>query len=144
MSGKFFFLFPYLVGIGERKLESEKIGRLTQLSTKRKENMSKKLYVGGLSYDTTDDSLKAKFSEAGSVASASVVMDKMAGRSRGFGFVEFVNDADADKAIEMFNDKDFEGRKITVNVARPKEDRPRDGGGFGGRGGFSGGRDGRW
>jgi len=106
--------------------------------------MSKKLYVGGLSYDTTDDSLKAKFSEAGSVASASVVMDKMAGRSRGFGFVEFVNDADADKAIEMFNDKDFEGRKITVNVARPKEDRPRDGGGFGGRGGFSGGRDGRW
>lgn len=108
--------------------------------------MAKKLYVGGLSYDTTDASLKAKFSEAGTVASASVVMDKMTGRSRGFGFVEFANDAEADKAIEMFNDKDFEGRKITVNVARPKEDRPRDGGFGGGRGGFGGGGrgGGRW
>jgi RNA recognition motif-containing protein len=102
--------------------------------------MAKKLYVGGLSYDTTDDSLKTKFSEAGTVASASVVMDKMSGRSRGFGFVEFDNDADADKAIEMFNEKEFEGRRITVNVARPREDRPQGGGG---RGGFGGGG-GRW
>jgi len=103
--------------------------------------MAQKLYVGGLSYSTTDDSLKAKFSEAGTVASASVVMDKMSGRSRGFGFVEFDNDAEADKAIEMFNDKEFEGRRITVNVARPREDRPQGGGG--GRGGFGGGG-GRW
>jgi len=103
--------------------------------------MSKKLYVGGLSYDSTDASLKAKFEEAGTVDTASIVMDKMTGRSRGFGFVEMASDAEAEKAIEMFNDKEFEGRKLTVNIARPKEDRPRDGGGFGGggRGGFGGG-----
>jgi len=99
--------------------------------------MAKRLYVGGLSYDTTNSSLSDLFSEAGTVSTADVIVDKMTGRSKGFGFVEMSSDEEADKAIEMFNEKEFEGRKITVNEARPKEDRPkRDfdrGGGFGGR-----------
>lgn len=115
--------------------------------------MAKKLYVGGLPYSTTDAELKDTFSKAGDVSSAVVIMDKMTGRSKGFGFVEFANDADADKAIEMFNGKDFGGRSITVNEARPLEDRPRrdfrggngGGGGGGGGGGYGGGRGGgRW
>ena len=101
--------------------------------------MAKKLYVGGLPYSTTDSELKDTFSAAGAVSSATVIMDKMSGRSKGFGFVEFDSDADADKAIEMFNGKDMGGRNITVNVARPLEERPprRDNGG-----GYGGGR--RW
>ncbi len=97
--------------------------------------MAKRLYVGSLSYDTNDARLKEIFSEAGAVASANVIIDKMSGRSKGFGFVEMVNDDDADKAVEMFNGKDIDGRKIIVNEARPMTDRPprRDGGGFGGR-----------
>ena len=102
--------------------------------------MAKKLYVGGLPYSTTNDELKDVFSKAGEVSSATVIIDKMSGRSRGFGFVEMSNDADADKAIEMFNDKELGGRKIMVNEARPMEDRPKREGGFGGgRGGFGGG-----
>ncbi|MHB9019739.1 MAG: RNA recognition motif domain-containing protein [Minisyncoccota bacterium] len=102
--------------------------------------MAKKLYVGGLPYSTTNDELKEVFSKAGEVSSATVIIDKMSGRSRGFGFVEMTNDADADKAIEMFNDKELGGRKILVNEARPMEDRPKREGGFGGgRGGFGGG-----
>ena len=112
--------------------------------------MAKKLYVGGLPYSTTNDELKEVFGKAGEVASANVIIDKMSGRSRGFGFVEMANDADADKAIEMFNEKELGGRKIIVNEAKPMEDRPkREGsrGGFGGgsrfgggnRGGFGGG-----
>ena len=102
--------------------------------------MAKKLYVGGLPYATTDAELKDAFSQAGDVSSAVVIMDKMTGRSKGFGFVEYASDEDAQKAIDMFNGKDFGGRSITVNEARPLEDRPprRDfnrggnGGGFGG------------
>ncbi|MEK7463081.1 MAG: RNA-binding protein [Patescibacteria group bacterium] len=103
--------------------------------------MAKKLYVGGLPYTTTNEELKDVFSKAGEVSSATVIIDKMSGRSRGFGFVEMSNDADADKAIEMFNDKELGGRKILVNEARPMEDRPKREGGFGGgsRGGFGGG-----
>jgi RNA recognition motif-containing protein len=86
--------------------------------------MAKKLYVGNLSYGTTSESLKAGFEAAGSVIKADVLMDKMTGRSRGFGFVE-MEDADADKAISMFDGKDFEGRAIKVNEARPMEERPR-------------------
>lgn len=86
--------------------------------------MAKKLYVGNLSYSTTNDSLKAAFEKAGSVVSASVLMDKMTGRSRGFGFVE-MEDADAEKAIAMFDGKDLDGRNVKVNEARPMEDRPR-------------------
>lgn len=87
--------------------------------------MSKKLYVGGLPYSTTNEELKSEFGKAGEVLSASVIMDKMSGRSRGFGFVEFSNDADADKAIEMFNDKELGGRRVNVSVARPMEKRER-------------------
>jgi RNA recognition motif-containing protein len=95
----------------------------------------KKLFVGGLPWATTDDELRTAFSEAGTVASASIIMDKMTGRSKGFGFVEFENDSEADKAIDLFNNKEFGGRTITVNEARPREDRPRNGGFDRGNGG---------
>ena len=81
--------------------------------------MAKKLYVGGLSYDTTQDTLKAYFGQAGSVETATIIMDKMTGNSKGFGFVEMATDEEAQKAIEMFNGKEFEGRPLTVNEARP-------------------------
>lgn len=81
--------------------------------------MATKLYVGGLSYDTTQDSLQNYFAQAGSVTSATIIMDKMTGRSKGFGFVEMGSEEEAAKAIEMFNGKEFEGRNLTVNEARP-------------------------
>ncbi len=87
--------------------------------------MSTKLYVGGLPYSSTEDSLRNHFAQAGEVVSASIIMDKMTGRSRGFGFVEMAEADGAQKAVEMFDGKDFEGRTLTVNEARPKEDRPR-------------------
>src|SRR3989338_4398947 len=98
--------------------------------------MAKKLYVGGLPYSTTDDRLREVFSAAGAVESASVIVDRMSGRSKGFGFVEMTSDEEAQTAIDMFNGKDMDGRTITVNEARPREDRPRGAGGFnrGGRG----------
>lgn len=85
--------------------------------------MATKLYIGGLPYSSTEDSLREAFAQAGEVSSASIIMDKMTGRSRGFGFVEMVNAEDAAKAIEMWNGKDFEGRRLTVNEARPLEPR---------------------
>ena len=85
--------------------------------------MAKKLYVGGIPYSTTQDELKAAFSEQGAVLSATIIIDKMTGRSKGFGFVEMENDADADKAIAEWNGKDFQGRSLTVNEARPLEER---------------------
>lgn len=99
--------------------------------------MAKKLYVGNLSWGTTSDSLSDAFSKAGQVVSATVISDKMTGRSRGFGFVE-MEDADADNAISMFNGKDLDGRNITVNEARPMSEKPprRD---FNSRGGDRGG-----
>ncbi|MDP2910142.1 MAG: RNA-binding protein [bacterium] len=87
--------------------------------------MAKKLYVGGLSYSTVEDSLKDLFAQAGAVESATVIIDRMSGRSKGFGFVEMSTEEDAQKAIEMFNGKEFEGRNITVNEARPLEPRPK-------------------
>ena len=105
--------------------------------------MGKKLYVGSLSYDTTDASLKEAFSQAGTVESASVITDKMSGRSRGFGFVEMDTDEEAKKAVEMLNGVEVDGRKVTVNEARPMTERPPRpaGGGFnrGGGRGFGGG-----
>ncbi len=86
--------------------------------------MAKKLYVGGISYNTTDQGLSDAFAKAGSVVSATIITDKMTGRSKGFGFVEMSSDAEADAAIEMYNGKDLDGRNLTVNEARPKEDRP--------------------
>jgi RNA recognition motif-containing protein len=85
--------------------------------------MAKKLYVGGLPYSTSDSELKDAFSQAGAVSSAVIIMDKMSGRSKGFGFVEFANDDDAMKAIDMWNGKDFGGRSLTVNEARPMQPR---------------------
>lgn len=111
--------------------------------------MAKKLYVGGLPYATKDDELKDAFSQAGTVESANVIVDKMTGRSRGFGFVEMATDEEAQKAIEMWNGKELGGRKLIVNEAKPMEARPpRREGGFGGgrgdRGGFGGGRRNEW
>ncbi len=96
--------------------------------------MANKLYIGNLPYSTTSEELQQAFSQAGAVSEAIVMMDKMTGRSRGFGFVTMGSDEDAQKAIEMFNGKDFGGRAIVVNEARPMEQRaPRsDRGGFGG------------
>lgn len=100
--------------------------------------MAKKLYVGSLPYSATDKTLSDLFSQAGEVSSATVIMDKYSGRSKGFGFVEMSSDEDAQKAIEMFNGHELEGRKIIVNEARPMESRPRPafGGRREGRGGF--------
>ena len=110
--------------------------------------MAKKLYVGGLAWATTDESLKGAFAQCGNVVSAQVIVDKFSGRSKGFGFVEMETDEEADKAIETWNDQELDGRKIKGNEARPKEDMPRRSFG-GGRGGFGGGRrehsdEGRW
>lgn len=80
-----------------------------------------KLYVGNLNYDVTGDQLSELFAQAGAVSSAVVISDRYSGRSKGFGFVEMANDEEAKKAIEMFNGKDFEGRNMVVNVARPKQ-----------------------
>jgi RNA recognition motif-containing protein len=102
--------------------------------------MATKLYVGGLPYSTQEDSLKEYFAQAGNVVSAVIIMDKMTGRSKGFGFVEMATQEEATNAISMFNDKEFEGRKLTVNEARPMEARPpRSGGGGGGYGRSNGG-----
>ena len=108
-----------------------------------------KLYVGNLSYQTTNEELESFFSQAGEVTSAMVILDRQTGRSRGFGFVEMANDEDGQAAIEQFHGADFKGRALTVNEAQPREERsfggprrsssgPRSGGG-GGYGGGSGG-----
>jgi len=108
--------------------------------------MAKKLYVGGLSYNTTEATLKDTFAAVGAVETAVIIMDKMTNRSKGFGFVEMATEEDAKKAIETLNGKELDGRTLTVNEAKPMEPRaPRTGGGgFGGgnRGGFGGGN--RW
>jgi len=106
--------------------------------------MAKKLFVGGISFDSNEDSLRNAFSKAGTVDSATIIIDKMTGRSKGFGFVEMSSDEEAEKAVEMWNGKELDGRTITVNEARPMEPRPARnfdrGGDRGGRGGFGGGR----
>lgn len=86
--------------------------------------MSQTLYVGNVSYQATDDGLAQHFAQAGQVVSAKIVMDKFTGRSRGFAFVEMASEEDGQKAIEMLDGKDYDGRPLRVNVARPKEDRP--------------------
>ena len=90
-----------------------------------------KLYVGGIPYTSTENSLREAFSKAGNVTSVAIIIDRMSGRSKGFGFVEMASDEEAQAAINMWNGQDFEGRKLTVNVARPLEPRnPGMGGGF--------------
>jgi len=100
-----------------------------------------KLYVGNLSFQTSSEDLQQLFAQAGTVESATVVEDRDTGRSRGFGFVEMASKEDGEKAIEQFNGTDLNGRNLTVNEARPREDRGNRGGG-GGRGGFGGNRGG--
>lgn len=98
--------------------------------------MSKKLYVGNLSFNTTSDELRDLFSEHGGVVSASVVTDRDTGRARGFGFVEMCDGGDA--AIQALNGTELDGRTLTVNEARPRPDRGGRGGGGGGGGGYRG------
>jgi cold-inducible RNA-binding protein len=115
--------------------------------------MAMKLYVGNLSFQTTSEDLQQLFAQAGTVESATVVEDRDTGRSRGFGFVEMASKEEGEKAIEQFNGTDMNGRNLTVNEARPREDRGNRGGGrggyggggnrSGGRGGYGGGGGGR-
>jgi RNA recognition motif-containing protein len=99
--------------------------------------MGKRIYVGNLSFNTTSDDLRETFGEFGEVTSASVVSDRETGRSRGFAFVEMDNGAD--DAIEALNGRELGGRTLTVNEARPREERRSGGGGGGGGGGYRGG-----
>lgn len=85
--------------------------------------MSTRLFVGNLTYDSTENDLQDYFSQAGTVVSVDIMQDRATGRSRGFGFVEMGSQADATKAVEMFHQKDFQGRALTVNEARPREER---------------------
>ena len=100
--------------------------------------MAKRLFVGGLPYTATDAELNQFFAEIGEVASATVITDKYTGQGKGFGFVEYKDDANADKAIKELTGKDFGGRKIIVNEARPREER--SSAGFDRRGGGGGGQ----
>jgi RNA recognition motif-containing protein len=110
--------------------------------------MSMKLYVGNLAFETSGENLRQHFEQAGTVETATVVEDRDTGRSRGFGFVEMSTKEEGEAAIQQFNGKEFGGRNLTVNEARPREDRGggrggfggnRGGGGGGGRGGYGGG-----
>jgi cold-inducible RNA-binding protein len=103
--------------------------------------MASKLFVGNLPFTTTENDLQDHFAQAGAVTAVNVMQDRATGRSRGFAFVEMASQEEATKAIAMFHQQDFQGRALTVNEARPREDRPPGGGGGGGgyRGGRSGG-----
>jgi cold-inducible RNA-binding protein len=96
--------------------------------------MAARLFVGNLAFTTTENDLQDHFAQAGSVIAVNIMQDRATGRSRGFGFVEMATPEEASKAITMFHQKDFQGRALTVNEARPREERP-----AGGRGGGSGG-----
>ncbi len=102
--------------------------------------MESKLYVGNLSYATTEDDLRNLFTQAGTVASVELIKDRDTGNSKGFGFIEMANQAEAEKAISLFNGTTLDNRTIKVNIARPREERPRGGGGwYNDRGGGGGG-----
>ena len=114
--------------------------------------MSSKLFVGNLSFNTTENDLQDAFAAHGSVVEANLMMDRMTGRARGFGFVTMSTPEEAEKAIAALNGAQMDGRALTVNIARPREDRPAGGGGGGGArrsggggggGGYSGGGGGR-
>jgi cold-inducible RNA-binding protein len=103
---------------------------------------SNKLYVGGIPYRTTEDEMRTAFEEAGTVTSVSIISDRMTGRSRGFGFVEMADEAQAQAAVDRWDGKEFDGRTLSVSFARPQGDRPprrEGGGGYGDRGGNGGG-----
>src|SRR3954469_20071372 len=101
--------------------------------------MGKKLYVGNLSYNVDSSSLEQLFGQHGQVVSAQIINDRDTGRSKGFGFVEMASDAEADAAIASLNGQQHDGRTLTVNEARPREERSGSGGSGGGRGGYGGG-----
>lgn len=106
--------------------------------------MAKRLYVGNLSYNVSSSDLQQLVGEHGAVRSAEVISDRVTGQSKGFGFVEMESDADAEAAINALNGSEYQGRKLTVNEAKPRESRPgMGGGGGGGRGGYGGGGGGR-
>lgn len=105
--------------------------------------MGNRLYVGNLAYSVTDDSLQRAFSAHGSVTSAKVMIDRDSGRSKGFGFVEMASDEQAQAAIRAMNGASIDGRSLTVNEAKPREDRGGGGGGYGGGRGSGGNRGGR-
>ena len=108
--------------------------------------MDNKLYVGNLSYSTTEEDLRTLFSQAGTVTSVSLIKDRDTGRSKGFAFVEMASQSEAEQAIKLFDGTSFGNRDIKVNIARPREDRSTGGGGYGrGRqgGGYRGGGGGR-
>jgi RNA recognition motif-containing protein len=107
--------------------------------------MGTKVFVGGLSWDANDDDLKELFGECGTVTDGVILQDRETGKSRGFGFVTMSSDEEAQAAIEKYHDFEFMGRKLTVNEARPREDRGGGGGGGyrGGGGGYGGGGGGR-
>jgi RNA recognition motif-containing protein len=98
--------------------------------------MAARLFVGNLAFTTTENDLQDYFAQAGAVVGVNIMQDRATGRSRGFAFVEMGSQEDATKAITMFHRKDFQGRSLTVNEARPRDERPQGGGGYrGGRGG---------
>jgi RNA recognition motif-containing protein len=101
--------------------------------------MSNKLFVGNLSFNTTENDLQDAFAAHGTVTEANLMMDRTTNRPRGFGFVTMSSAAEAQKAIDALNGKEMDGRALTVNVARPREDRPPGGGGGGGRREYGGG-----
>jgi RNA recognition motif-containing protein len=106
-------------------------------------NNESRLFVGNLSYQTMEQDLQEYFSQAGVVSSVNLMLDKFTGKSRGFAFVEYSSQDEANKAVEVFHNKEFQGRALTVNIARPREERPqRSGGGGGGGGGWRGDRGG--
>jgi len=112
--------------------------------------MATRLFVGNINHDATENDLQDHFASAGTVVSVNIIQDKFTGKSRGFGFIEMASQEEAQKAISSFHQKEFQGRPLTVNEARPREERPshgsRDGGGYrggGGGGGYRGGGGGR-
>jgi len=108
--------------------------------------MNNKLFVGGISFNTTENDLQDAFGAHGTVTEVNVIMDRMTGKSKGFAFVTMTTQEEAQKAIDALNGKTLDGRNLTVNIARPREDRPGGGGGGGGRdfgGGGGGGGGGR-
>jgi cold-inducible RNA-binding protein len=97
--------------------------------------MELKLYVGNLPYTVTEDDLRTLFAEAGNVSSVTLIKDRDSGRSKGFGFVEMSSQAEAEQAIKLLNGRHYGDRDLTVNIARPREERGSGGGGYGGGGG---------
>jgi len=112
-------------------------------SQNRKHHMSSKLFVGNLSFKTTENELQDAFAEHGTVLETNLMMDRATGRPRGFGFVTMSSAEEAEKAIQALHGADLGGRALTVNVARPREERPSGGGGGGGRRDYGGGGGGR-